>query len=103
MRPGDGRSVAEGSLCNGRSGRVAIQDTQFAAPALRGRRSGGGYGCSDNLGAARGNPKKENDVVTSGRGEQESWGRAKSPCHWSSTELRICVGSSRRSRRGCDG
>lgn len=36
--------------------------------------------------------------------ENKSHGeKRKSPCHWSSTELRICVGSSRRSRRGCDG
>lgn len=56
-------------ICSGRLGRVAIQDTQWTAPALRGTRSGGGYGCSDNLAALRGIPKKENDVVTSGRGE----------------------------------
>lgn len=76
-RPGDGRSVAEGTYATVGRVRVAIQDTQLAAPALRGARSGGGYGCSDNLGAVRGIPKKK--TMSSLQAEDKSHGEKPVP------------------------
>lgn len=70
-------------LCNGRSGRVAIQDTQWTAPALRETDSGGGYGCSDNLGALREIPKKK--TMSSLQAEQSKSHGEKARAHRSST------------------
>jgi len=103
MRPDDGRSVAERTYAA--VGRVGWQSkTRSGQPrGLRGTRSGGGYACSDNLGALREIPKKK--TMSSLQAEKSKSHGEKPVPTGLVPELRICVGSvlvADRAER-CDG